>query len=76
MVIFHPVVELCSRMRVKSVTPSITSVRSARVRFTAELKVRVSEISEATERVKDTWPTQPSVSAGVLVESTQVVHWG
>jgi hypothetical protein len=44
--------------------------------FTAELKVRVSELSEATERVKDTWPTQPSVSAGVLVESTQIVHWG
>jgi hypothetical protein len=76
MVIFHPVVELCSRIRVKSVTPSITRFRSARVRFTAELKVSVRELSEATESVKDTLPRQPPVSAGLLVESTQVVHWG
>jgi hypothetical protein len=63
-------------MRVKSVTPSTMRVRSVRVRFIAELKVRVRELSEATESVKDTRATQPPVSAGVLVESTQAVHWG
>jgi hypothetical protein len=60
------------QMLVKSITPLSGQLGLG----TAELKVRAREVSEVTESVKDTLPTQPPVSAGVLVESTQVVHWG
>jgi hypothetical protein len=63
-------------MSVKSVTPSITTVRSARVRFTVELKVNSRALLEDTLSVKDTWPTHSPDSASSFVESAQVVHWG